>query len=127
MPSVCPAVTVIVDKLPYSVHSVPVPEVDKLTVTSSDVVPDKVAVRVSEDPEFSAIELAEDVRVTIGPLLVIVIVTACVPFSVADPPDTVSIATIAVSFPSSMLSSVGVKDTVPVVAPAEIVILDILE
>ena len=51
----------------------------------------------------------------------IVIVTDWVPFSVADPPFTVSIAIIPVSLPSKVLSSVGVKDAVPVVAPAAIV------
>ena len=41
-------------------------------------------------------------------------------------PDTLSIATTPVSFPSYTLSSVGVKDVVPVVAPAEIVMSDIV-
>ena len=67
-------------------------------------------------------------RVTVGALSfsVIVIVTDCVPSSVADPPETVSIATIPVSFPSYVLSSDGVNDAVPVVSPAEIVISDIV-
>ena len=45
----------------------------------------------------------------------------------ADPPDTVSIATIPVSFPPSYVESfVGVKDTVPVVDPAEMVMSEIV-
>ena len=61
-----------------------------------------MAVKVNVEPEFSAIELAEVVNVTVGELSfsVIVIVTDCVPSSVADQPETVSIATIPVSFPS---------------------------
>ena len=62
-----------------------------------------MAVNVTEEPEFSAIELAEVVNVTVGadsPASLIVIVTDCVPSSVADPPETPVIATIAVSFPS---------------------------
>ena len=53
-------------------------------------------------------------------------VTDCEPLSVAEPPETVDIATIPVSFPSKTLSSVGVKDAVPVVLPAEIIISEIL-
>ena len=47
------------------------------TVTSAVVAIDKVAVSVSEDPAFSAIELAELDNVTVGALSfsVIVIVT----------------------------------------------------
>ena len=61
-----------------------------------------------------------------GPLSssLIAIVTVCVPLSVADPPETEAIAIIAVSSPSKVLSSVGVNDAVPVVAPALIVISD---
>ena len=44
----------------------------------------------------------------------------------ADPPDTVDIATMPVSFPSYVESSVGVKEAVPVVAPAEIVMSEIV-
>ena len=53
-------------------------------------------------------------------------VTDCVPFSVAEPPLTVSIATVAVSSVdvSYILSSVGVNVVVPVVAPALMVISD---
>ena len=82
--------------------SVPVPLVDMPTVTSAVVATDKVAVNVKEDPAFSAIELAEEVKVTVGALSfsVIVIVTDCVPSSVAEPPETVAIATIPVSLPS---------------------------
>ena len=56
----------------------------------------------------------------------IVMVTDCVPFSVAEPPLTVSIATAAVSSVdvSYILSSVGVNVVVPVVAPALMVISD---
>ena len=59
-----------------------------------------------------------------GPLSssVIVMVTVCVPLSVAEPPVTLAIAIIPVSFPSKVLSSVGVNDAVPVVFPAVIVI-----
>ena len=46
--------------------------------------------------------MAEVVRVTVGALSfsLIVIVTDCVPSSVASAPETLSIDTIAVSFPS---------------------------
>ena len=56
---------------------------------------------------------------------VIVIVTVVCRLLI-DPPETVSIATIPVSFPSYVLSSDGVNDAVPVVSPAEIVISDIV-
>ena len=55
-----------------------------------------------------------------------VIVDCCVPFSVAPPPETPEISTIAVSLPSYIASSVGVKVAVPVVLPAEIVISEIV-
>ena len=61
-----------------------------------------------------------------SPSAIIVIVSDCVPLSVASAPETVEIDTIAVSFPSYVLSSVGVKDAVPVVAPAEIVMSDMV-
>ena len=66
------------------------------------VATDKVAVSVNEEPAFSAIELAEVANVTVGAFSfsVIVIVTDCVPSSVADPPETIEIATIPVSLPS---------------------------
>ena len=82
--------------------SVPVPLVDIPTVTSAVVATDKVAVKVKDDPEFSAILDAEEDNVTVGALSfsVIVIVTDCVPSSVAEPPETVDIATIPVSLPS---------------------------
>ena len=73
------------------------------TVTSAVVALDKVAVNVKEDPEFSAILEAEVDNVTVGALSlsVIVIVTTCgVPLSFAEPPETISIATIPVSLPS---------------------------
>ena len=61
-----------------------------------------VAVRVMLLPEFSAIVLALADKLTTGAVSfsVIVIVTDCVPSSVAEPPETVAIATIPVSFPS---------------------------
>ena len=92
------------------------------------VATDNVAVNVKEEPAFSAIDDAELDNVTVGALSfsVIVIVTDCVPSSVADPPETEDIATIPVSLPSYVESSVGVKDAVPVVDPAEIVISDIV-
>ena len=92
------------------------------------VATDNVAVSVKDDPAFSAIELAEVANVTVGALSfsVIVIVTDWVPSSVAEPPDTLSMATIPVSFPSYTLSSVGVNVAVPVVAPAEMVMSEIV-
>ena len=53
-------------------------------------------------PEFSAIVLALADKLTTGAVSfsVIVNVTDCVPSSVADPPETDAIATIAVSLPS---------------------------
>ena len=79
-----------------------------------------MAVKVNDDPAFSTIELAEVANVIVGELSfsVIVIVTDCVPFSVAEPPETEDIATIPVSSPSYMLSSDGVNEAVPVVDPA---------
>ena len=53
-------------------------------------------------------------------------VTDCDPLSAASAPETLSIATIPVSLPSKILSSVGVNEAVPVVAPAEIVISEIV-
>ena len=78
------------------------PLVEIVTVISSSATIELVAVSVSEDPAFSAILDADDVSVIVGELSfsVIVIVTDCVPSSVAEPPETVSIATIPVSFPS---------------------------
>ena len=100
------------------------------TVTSAKVAPDNVAVTVTDDPAFSAIEVALTVNVTLGAdsLSVIVMVTACVPSSEAEPPLTPSIEIVAVSFEAASykLSSVGVKSTAPVVDPAEIVISSIL-
>ena len=90
------------------------------TVTLAVVATDKVAVKVNDDPAFSSIELADDVRVTVGALSfsVIVIVTTCgVLLSLADPPETVSIATIPVSLPSYTLSSVGVKELCQLLLP----------
>ena len=48
-----------------------------VTVTLAVVAADNVAVNVKDDPAFSAIELADEVRVTVGALSlsVIVIVT----------------------------------------------------
>ena len=87
-----------------------------------------MAVNVKDDPAFSAIDVALTAKVTVGAdsFSVIVIVTACVPSSAADPPLTLSIEMIAVSFVdvSYILSSVGVNVVVPVVAPALIVISD---
>ena len=63
---------------------------------------DKVAVSVKELPAFSAIDVALVVRVTVGAdsFSEIVILTACVPLSVASPPDTPLIEIVAVSSPS---------------------------
>ena len=73
-----------------------------VTVISSSATIELVAVKVRDDPAFSVILEADDVRVIVGELSfsVIVIVTDCVPSSVAEPPDTVEIATTPVSFPS---------------------------
>jgi hypothetical protein len=66
------------------------------------VATDKVAVNVKEEPAFSAIVDADVARVTVGALSssVTVIVTDCVPLSVASAPLTLSIDIIAVSLPS---------------------------
>ena len=66
------------------------------------VATDKVAVKVSEEPAFSAIVVADVSNVTTGVLSfsVTVIVTDWVPLSVASAPETLSIAIIPVSFPS---------------------------
>ena len=82
--------------------SVAVPEVLIATVTLSCVAPDNVAVTVIDDPAFSAIEVALVVSVTVGALSlsVIVMVTACVPLSLAPPPETPDTEIPAVSFPS---------------------------
>ena len=100
----------------------------KLTVTSSSATCEIVAVKVNEDPAFSAIEVAEVANVTVGELSfsVMVMVTDCVPSSAAYAPETPVIDTTGDSFPSYTLSSVGVNDAVPVVAPAEIVISEIV-
>ena len=72
--------------------------------------------------------VAEVANVTVGALSssVMVIVTDCVPSSAASAPDTPELATIPVSFPTYVESSVGVNDTVPVVSPAEIVMSQIV-
>ena len=82
--------------------SVPVPLVEKLIVISSSATIELVAVRVNEEPAFSAIEVADVANVIVGELSfsVIVIVTDCAPLSVASAPDTPSIAIIPVSLPS---------------------------
>ena len=83
-----------------------------------------MAVNVSVDVEFSAILVPDVASVTVGvlSLSVMVMVTVCIPLSLALPPETPLIAIVAVSFDAASykLSSVGVKDTVPVVLPAEI-------
>ena len=70
-------------------------------MTSAFVAPLKVAVNVNDEPAFSAIDVALVVNVTVGALSfsVIVIVTVCVPLSLASPV-TLLIAIVAVSFPS---------------------------
>ena len=71
------------------------------TVTVSSTAPDNVAVKVKDDPAFSAIDVALTANVTVGAdsFSVIVMVTACVPLSLASPV-TLLIAIVAVSFPS---------------------------
>ena len=78
------------------------PAVPIVTVTSSSAFPLNVAVNVNDDPAFSAILVALTVNVTVGALSfsVMVIVTDCVPLSLAPPPETLAIEMIAVSFPS---------------------------
>ncbi len=63
--------------------------------------------------------------VTVGgpSLSIIVTVAVCVPNSDAHPPLTLVISTITVSGPSSILSSIGLIVTVPVVEPAGMVII----
>ena len=82
--------------------SVPVPLVEKVTVISSSATIELVAVKVKDVPAFSAILVADVASVIVGELSfsVIVIVTDCVPSSVAEPPETDAIATIPVSLPS---------------------------
>ena len=93
---------------------------------SSSATIELVAVKVNDEPAFSAILEAEDVNVIVGELSfsVIVIVTDCDPLSAASAPETDEIETTAVSFPSYVESSVGVNDAVPVKSPAETVMLD---
>ena len=73
-----------------------------VTVTSADSVVERVAVIVIDDPAFSAIDDALTVRATVGALSFsdTVILTACVPLSVASPPDTPLMEMVAVSSPS---------------------------
>ena len=63
---------------------------------------DRVAVKVKDDPAFSAILVADVDNVTTGVLSfsTIVTVTDWDPLSVASAPDIVEIEIIAVSFPS---------------------------
>ena len=104
---------------------VAVPETEKPTVTVFADMWGIVAVSVIEPELFSAIELALAASVTVGmlSLSVIVRVTCCVPLSVALP-TTELISMTTVSSPSWTVSSVGVNVVVPVVEPAETVILE---
>ena len=99
-----------------------------LTVTFVVVAVDRVAVKVTVDAELSSNVEELEVNVTVGAdsLSIMVTVVCCVPFSVAPPPETPEISTIAVSLPSYIASSVGVKVAVPVVLPAVIVISEIV-
>ena len=104
------------------------PPVSIPTVTASSVAPDNVAVNVKDDPAFSAIDVAltdNDTRGTLSSSKIL-IVTDCEPLSDALPPDTPVIDNVAVTVSVSAESSVGSKVAVPVVAPALIVISDIL-
>ena len=85
----------------------PVPVAASVTVTSALVAVESVAVRVRLDPAFSAIDEAEDESVTVGAdsFSVIVTVVDCVPLSVAEPPDTLSIATLAFEISALHLSA----------------------
>ena len=81
-----------------------------VTVTFDESVVERVAVIVKDDPAFSAMDEALIDSVTAAALSssVIVIVAVCVPLSVAEPPDTPVMAITADSFPSDVLSLVGV-------------------
>jgi hypothetical protein len=86
---------------------------------------DEATLIVSGEPLFSAIEVAEEVKVIEGALSSSVNVKLKL---VGEPllafaPDNVPILTIIVSLLSDILSSVGVIVVEPVVAPAEMVIL----
>ena len=78
--------------------------------------------------EFSAIEVALTANVIVGALSFseIVILTSCVPLSVALPPETPLTEIVAVSSPSYTLSSVGLKLIVSDVLPALITMSSIL-
>ena len=99
-----------------------------VTVMSEPETIELVAVKVKDEPAFSAIDVAPTVNVTVGvaSLSFIVIVTDCDPLSVASAPETLLMATIAVSATSEILSSVGSNVVVPVVLPAVIVISEIV-
>ena len=100
-----------------------VPAAPSVTTISSVATIDVVAVSVSEELLFSAIEAAEVVKVIFG-------TSSSTKFkemldvdpAVASAPDKVPKDTTKVSIPSETLSSVGVIEAVPVVAPAAIVI-----
>ena len=97
------------------------------TVTADVVATDKVVVKVRALPPSNTL-LALEARVTVGALSdsVIAILTDCVPFSVAPPPETATIEIAVVSVtPSKRLSSLGSKAVVPVVLPAVIVMSEI--
>ena len=103
VPSVCPAEIVIAVIAPKSVPGVAVPVwSDIATVISSSAATVEVAVNVIFEP-LSKTVVAVEPKDTVGALSfsLIVKVTACgVEFSVAPPPETVSIAIIPVSFHS---------------------------
>ena len=61
---------------------------------------DNVAVKVNEDPAFSAILVADVARVTVGALSLSVIVIVCDVVDPASAPTTLAIETVAVSLPS---------------------------
>jgi hypothetical protein len=85
---------------------------------------DEVAVNVTVVLEFSASVETDEAIVICGlSLSEIVTVTLWVPDSEAPPPETPEMATIAVSLPSDTVSSVIVNVLVPVVDPAEMVMV----
>ena len=104
-----------------------VPEVFNAIVTSEVVATDNVAVKVRAlSPSVTLLEL--DANVTVGALSLseTVIVCEVVAPVVTLPPETLLIEIVAVSSePSYRLSSIGVKEAVPVVVPAAIVIFAI--
>ena len=92
---------------------------------SDDAATEEVAVNVTVVPEFSARDVADIARVITGVLSssTIVNVTLCEPDSAAFPPETPEIDVMMVSSDSEDESFVIVNVLVPVVDPAEMVMV----